>query len=41
MGAGEAYLQVLSDNKIAQNLYESLGFSEAYRYHYRIKQRLS
>jgi N-acetylglutamate synthase len=37
-GANEAYLQVMADNTVARNLYESLGFTEAYRYHYRIKQ---
>jgi N-acetylglutamate synthase len=37
-GAVEAYLQVMSDNKIARDLYESSGFTEAYRYHYRIKE---
>ena len=34
-GATEAAIQVLSDNTPAINLYTSLGFSEAYRYHYR------
>ena len=36
-GAREAYLQVMSENQIARSLYASLGFTEAYRYHYRIK----
>jgi len=34
-GATAAYLQVLKANKVARGLYESFGFSEAYRYHYR------
>lgn len=35
-GAGSAYLQVQGDNTVARSLYERLGFTEAYRYHYRI-----
>ena len=35
-GAGSAYLQVQGDNAVARSLYERLGFTEAYRYHYRI-----
>ena len=35
-GAGSAYLQVQGDNTVARALYERLGFTEAYRYHYRI-----
>lgn len=34
-GAREAYLQVGSDNVVAQRLYARLGFVFAYRYHYR------
>lgn len=34
-GATHAALQVVSDNAPAVNLYRSLGFAEAYRYHYR------
>ncbi len=35
-GAKSSYLQVRSENAIAMSLYESLGFVEAYRYHYRL-----
>ena len=35
-GAERAYLQVVEDNHTAQVLYKSLGFSEIYRYWYRI-----
>ena len=34
-GARQAWLQVEADNLAARRLYESLGFSELYRYHYR------
>jgi len=34
-GARQAYLQVGSDNDVAQRLYARLGFEFAYRYHYR------
>lgn len=34
-GATEAYLQVGSDNELAQRVYRRLGFVFAYRYHYR------
>ena len=34
-GASSAYLQVGSDNDAAQSVYRGLGFSFAYRYHYR------
>jgi N-acetylglutamate synthase len=34
-GAGAAYLQVTAENQLAIPLYESLGFTEAYRYWYR------
>ena len=35
-GAVDAYLQVVATNTPAIRLYESLGFQEAYRYHYRV-----
>ena len=34
-GANRAYLQVGSDNLVAQRVYSRLGFRFAYRYHYR------
>jgi ribosomal protein S18 acetylase RimI-like enzyme len=34
-GARRAWLQVEADNRAARRLYETLGFSELYRYHYR------
>lgn len=34
-GAGVAYLQVLADNRAALTLYENLGLTTAYPYHYR------
>jgi len=34
-GARQAYLQVGSDNDVAQRLYTRMGFTFAYRYHYR------
>ena len=34
-GAHQAYLQVGSDNDVAQRLYMRMGFVFAYRYHYR------
>lgn len=34
-GASEAWLQVEAGNEAAAGLYESLGFAEVYRYHYR------
>ena len=36
MGATGAYLQVVATNHVALALYRDLGFSEAYRYHYRV-----
>lgn len=35
---GTAYLQVVVGNTVAENLYESLGFIEEYRYWYRVKK---
>jgi len=35
-GARQAYLQVVLSNTPALRLYASLGFTEAYRYHYRV-----
>lgn len=35
-GADRAYLQVREANAVARQLYASLGFAEAYRYHYRV-----
>jgi ribosomal protein S18 acetylase RimI-like enzyme len=34
-GARQAWLQVEAGNEAARHLYESLGFREVYRYHYR------
>ena len=36
-GAVSAYLQVTNANRIARQLYEKLGFTPAYNYHYRRK----
>jgi N-acetylglutamate synthase len=36
-GATQAYLQVETDNKAGINLYNKLGFKEAYQYFYRVK----
>jgi len=35
-GAKMSYLQVVASNESARALYESLGFVEQYRYHYRV-----
>ena len=35
VGATDAVIQVVSENAPAVNLYTSLGFEEAYHYHYR------
>lgn len=35
LGANHAYLQVVVGNKVAENLYDQLGFKEIYRYWYR------
>jgi GNAT superfamily N-acetyltransferase len=37
-GAGEAFLQVLADNRAAIHLYSRTGFSERYRYWYRVRR---
>ena len=34
-GARQAWLQVEADNLAARRLYETIGFTEVYRYHYR------
>ena len=34
-GAKDAWLQVEADNQAARRLYDSIGFTEIYRYHYR------
>lgn len=39
-GATHAALQVEAANSVALRLYESLGFTEAYRYHYRVPAEL-
>ena len=38
-GARQAYLQVGSDNAVAQRLYTRMGFVFAYRYHYRSPEK--
>jgi ribosomal protein S18 acetylase RimI-like enzyme len=38
MGADKAYLQVMQSNVAAVQLYEGLGFREAYSYWYRVKR---
>ena len=37
-GAQGAYLQVMLNNPPALALYQRLGFAEAYRYWYRVKE---
>ena len=39
-GARDAYLQVVTTNAPAIALYRSLGFVAAYRYHYRVENRI-
>jgi ribosomal protein S18 acetylase RimI-like enzyme len=36
-GATQAYLQVETENQAGINLYNKLGFTEAYQYFYRLK----
>ncbi|HHV12385.1 MAG TPA: GNAT family N-acetyltransferase [Clostridiales bacterium] len=38
-GARKAYLQVLTGNKTAYNLYQSLGFEDFYSYYFRVSTR--
>lgn len=38
-GARQAYLQVGSDNEVAKRLYTRMGFTFAYRYHYRSPEK--
>ncbi len=38
MGAGYAYLQIVQDNKKAQDLYRSMGFEKKYMYWFRTEQ---
>lgn len=37
-GCREAMLQVLDGNQVARGLYRSLGFADAYPYHYRVRR---
>ena len=37
-GCREAMLQVLESNHVARGLYRSLGFTDAYAYHYRVRR---
>ncbi len=37
-GAKKVYLQVMLNNNPAFNLYRKVGFKEAYKYHYRVKE---
>lgn len=38
LGAKTAYLQVDADNRAARNVYTSIGFADAYEYHYRARE---
>ena len=40
-GAKQVYLQVMENNAPAKDLYQGLGFTTLYRYHYRESSRLS
>lgn len=38
-GCKTAYLQVMINNPIARNLYKNIGFTEVYKYWYRVKDK--